>query len=263
MTADWTDDTLLGGRVRLRQPRDGLRAAIDPVLLAAGIPAKPGERVFEAGCGSGAAFLCLQARVPGLEVVAVERDPGLAALARHNAAANGNAGRVDVRDAELFGLAEPLPAVAHAFANPPWWAEGTASEDGRRRAATHLDGTDLAGWARALARPVRSGGTVSLLVPAARLDAALAALAAADCGGILVLPFWPRAGVAARRVLVQGRRHRRGPVVLAAGLVLHDGPAGFSAAADAVLLDGAALPRPAVGWQRRTADGGALPKPGG
>ncbi|MBM3733906.1 MAG: methyltransferase, partial [Acidimicrobiia bacterium] len=36
--ADVTRDTLLGGRVRLAQPKRGLRAAIDPVLLAAAVP---------------------------------------------------------------------------------------------------------------------------------------------------------------------------------------------------------------------------------
>ena len=34
-----TDDSLLGGRVALRQPAEGYRVAIDPVLLAAAVPA--------------------------------------------------------------------------------------------------------------------------------------------------------------------------------------------------------------------------------
>ena len=36
---DPTEDKLLGGRVRLVQPRTGYRAAMDAVLLAAAIPA--------------------------------------------------------------------------------------------------------------------------------------------------------------------------------------------------------------------------------
>ncbi len=80
--SDTTEDTLLDGRVRLRQPRQGFRAGLDAVLLAAFVPARTGERVLEAGCGSGAAFLCLAARVPGLRIAAVERDPAMAALAR-------------------------------------------------------------------------------------------------------------------------------------------------------------------------------------
>ena len=39
-SGETTEDLLLGGRVRLRQPRAGaLRATLDPVLLAAAVPA--------------------------------------------------------------------------------------------------------------------------------------------------------------------------------------------------------------------------------
>ena len=38
-----TDDRLLGGRVRFSQPARGYRVAIDPVLLAAAVPARAGR----------------------------------------------------------------------------------------------------------------------------------------------------------------------------------------------------------------------------
>lgn len=239
-----TTDRLLGGRVVLRQPRDGLRAAIDPVLLAAGVPARPGEQVLEAGCGTGAAFLCLAARIPGVRVRAIERDTGLAALAELNAAANGLAGRValvcgDIADPALArggGV-----AAAHGFANPPWWPDGTLPPDPRRRAATHADAAGLADWARFLAAGVVPGGSVSLLLPAALADAGLAALAAAGCGAPLLLPFWPRAGQPARRVLLRGRVGRTGPMVVHPGLVLHQAGADYTVAAEAVLRDAVPL----------------------
>src|SRR5690349_2602687 len=107
-----TEDRLLGGRVRLRQPRLGLRAGLDAVLMAAGVPARPGERVLEAGCGSGAGFLCLAARVPELRILAVEQNPELACLARENAVANGLADRAEVitGDVRDLALARRLPA---------------------------------------------------------------------------------------------------------------------------------------------------------
>ena len=242
-----TEDRLLGGRVRLRQPRLGLRAGLDAVLLAAGIPARPGQRVLEAGCGSGAGFLCLAARVPGLRIIAVERDPALAALARANAAANGLAEQVeviegDVRDA---ALARRLPRCDHAFANPPFWPGGTAPPEARRQAMTHAcpaEAASLAEWAGFLARPLADRGTLSLILPAARLDQGMAALATAGAAGTLLVPFWPRAGMAAKRVLLQARRGGRGPARIAPGLVLHAAGEGFTAAAEAVLRDAAGLP---------------------
>ncbi len=65
-------DGLLDGRVRLRQPLAGYRAAIDPVFLAAAVPAEPSESLLDLGCGAGAAALCLLARVPGTRVTGLE-----------------------------------------------------------------------------------------------------------------------------------------------------------------------------------------------
>ncbi len=49
-----TTDALLGGRLRLRQPKAGYRAGLDAALLAAAVEAAAGERLIEAGCGAGA-----------------------------------------------------------------------------------------------------------------------------------------------------------------------------------------------------------------
>lgn len=242
--SDWTEDRLLGGRVLLRQPRRGLRAGLDAVLLAAGIPARPGERVLEAGCGSGAGFLCLAARVPGLRILAVERDPLLAALARANAAANGLAATVIEGDIRDPGLLRDLGPCDHTFANPPFWPGGTAPPEALRQAMTHataVGAASLAEWAAFLAAPLVRRGSLSLILPAALLDAAMAALAGAGCAGTQLVPFWPRAGIAAKRLLLQARRGGRGPARVAPGLVLH-AAAGFTPAAEAVLRDAAGLP---------------------
>ena len=83
------DDAFLGGRLTLRQPARGYRAGADAVMLAAACPAQPGQRVLELGCGAGVALFCLGARVRGLSLTGLERQPALADLARHNAAATG------------------------------------------------------------------------------------------------------------------------------------------------------------------------------
>jgi tRNA1(Val) A37 N6-methylase TrmN6 len=235
-----SDDTLLGGRVRLRQPAAGLRAGHDAVLLAAAVPAREGDRVLELGCGSGAAFLCLAARVPALTIVAVERDASLAALARENAALNGVADRVTVIEGDVADpvLRRALPCCAHGFANPPYWPGGTPPPQALRRAATHEE-AGLEAWAGCLAT-VAPRGSATLVLPAARFADGLAALRGAGFGSPALLPLWPRAGVAAKRVLVAARRGGKGPARLLPGLVLH-GQAGATPEAEAVLRDGAAL----------------------
>lgn len=243
LSGEFTEDTLLGGRVRLRQPAGGLRAGHDAVLLAAAVPARPGDRVLELGCGSGAAFLCLAARVPGIEVVAVEREPALAALARENAALNGLAERVTVIAGDVAdrALRRGLPRCAHGFANPPFWDAGTAPPAALRRIATHAAEAGLGDWAGCLAAATGHRGSATLILPAARFAAGLAALAGEGFGSPALLPLWPRAEVPAKRVLLAARRGGKGPGRVLPGLVLHEGAAATPAAA-AILRDGVALP---------------------
>lgn len=247
-TGDTTEDTLLGGRVRLRQPVQGLRAGLDAVLLAASIPARPGQTVLEAGCGTGAVFLCLLARVPDLHVLAVEREPDLADLARHNAAANGVAERVTILTGDITDPALLQGHRAHhACANPPYWPGGTRPPTRLRAAATHEGpphlghGPALELWAAALAAPLAHKGSLTFVLPAGRVTEAALAMHAARCGGVALLPCWPRAGQPARRMLVQARKHSRQPDHLHPGLTLHD-DAGWSPQANAILRDAAALP---------------------
>ena len=48
---DFTEDSLLGGRVRLIQPRRGHRVGTDAVLLAASADARAEETVYDLGAG--------------------------------------------------------------------------------------------------------------------------------------------------------------------------------------------------------------------
>jgi tRNA1(Val) A37 N6-methylase TrmN6 len=57
----------------------------------------------------------------------------------------------------------------------------------------------------------------------------------------VILPFWPKPGRPARLVVLQAVRGGRGPARLLPGLVLHRADGGFTAEAEAVLRDGAAL----------------------
>lgn len=236
-----TEDALLDGRVRLRQPAKGFRAGLDAVLLAAFVPARAGDHVLEAGCGSGAAFLCLAARVPSLRITAVEREAAMAALARCNAAGNGVAAEVTEGDVADRALARRLGPCDHVFANPPYWPGGTPPPGALRSAATHEDGADLATWVGFLVAVLRDRGTASVILPAARFDAGIAALRGAGCGSVTLLPLAPRSGDPAKRVLIRARKAGRAAARLLPPFILHEEDGRFTAAADDVLRRGAAL----------------------
>ena len=237
--ADISEDALLGGRVKFFQPRHGYRAAIDPVILAASVPAGAGEEVLDVGSGTGAAALCLAARVPGVSVTGLESQAGLVDIARRNGDANGLCGSVKFVCGDLLDGGLPLPPQSfhHVMANPPFTeaGRGTPSADAGKARANVEGQAALADWIDFCLQMARPKGTLSLIHRAGRLDAVLAALAG-RLGGIIVYPLWPGpVGKPAKRVLVRGRRGISAPLKLSAGLVLHEGDGRYTGQAEAVL----------------------------
>lgn len=244
--AEVTSDALLGGRVRLYQPRHGYRVAIDPVLLAATVPVVRGDRVLDIGCGVGAASLCLAFREPGCRISGVEINRDLVRLAVENVTVNGMAGRIDVM---LGDLVRPPSRLApgsfhHAMANPPYLEDGRATPPPNAgKALANVEGdVRLGDWLRFALMMVRPGGTVTLIHRADRLDAVLAELHGRT-GGIVVYPLWPdRSHRPAKRVLIRAVKGSATPLRLAAGMILHESGGAYSEAAEQVLRHGAALP---------------------
>ncbi len=240
-----TADTLLGGRVRLEQPATGYRVAIDPVLLAAAVPGRAGERVLELGAGVGAATLCAATRLAECTFVGLELDEELAAIASANVVANQLAARVtmlagDVAAPPAEVLREPFD---HGIANPPFGepGRGSPSPHAGKNSANVEGAADLGVWIATAVRLLRQGGTATLIHRADRATEVAARLAAAGAGGIILFPLWPKAGADAKRVIVQGRKGAKAPLRFAAGLVLHETDGSYTEAARAVLRLGAPL----------------------
>ena len=240
----FTEDSLLGGRVRLRQPASGYRAAIDPAFLAASIDAGAPDMVLDMGCGVGAATLCLAVRVPGCRIAGFELQRDLVRMASDNVALNDLAGRVSVMHGDLLNPPMRLApgGFDHVMANPPFLEASAATAPTDPGAATaRLEGAaDLAAWVRVALAMVRAKGSVTFIHRADRLETLLALLAG-KAGEIVVFPLWPGGGKPAKRVIVRARKQIATPTRLMPGLVLHQADGSFTAEADAVLRGGAAL----------------------
>ena len=122
-----THDTLLGGRLLLRQPRRGHRAGHDAILLAQATDAHSGERAIDLFAGVGAAGLALAMRVPGLDVTFVEFDPALVRLAQQNIADNQLSERtralvlnVEAAAREFSAAGISAEAADRVLMNPPF-----------------------------------------------------------------------------------------------------------------------------------------------
>lgn len=218
-------DAFLGGRLVLRQPVKGYRAGVDPVLLAAAVPARPGETVLELGCGAGTALFCLGARIEGLALHGVELQPAYAALARENARSGGI--RAEIHTADIGDLPAEVRTMSfdHVLANPPFFpaASGTSARDPGRAAAL-AETRPLGDWVRVALRRLRPGGTLTLIQSADRLPDLLTAFGRRD-GSVTVLPVVSRCGRPAKRVIVRATKGGRAPFRLLSPLVMHAGAA--------------------------------------
>jgi tRNA1(Val) A37 N6-methylase TrmN6 len=248
-SSELTEDAVLGGRLRLRQPRRGHRVGHDAILLAAACPAQAGDGVVDLGAGVGAAGLALAARIPGTTVTLVEVDARLAALAGENVQINGLKERVR---AIMLDVAAPSRAFASAglpaestmrvLMNPPFNdpARQRSSPDAARRLAHVAPQPSLAAWVKAAARLLRPRGTLTLIWRADGLAEVLATVAPAF-GATVVVPVHPGPDKPAIRILLTATKASRAPLSLLPPLLLADGAGKPTPAADALLRDGVAL----------------------
>jgi len=241
---DIVENGLLNGRVRLRQPARGYRAGLDAALLAAAVPALPGQRVLEAGCGAGGVLMQIAARRPEAVLTGLERDPLMAALARDNAGLNGVEDRTTIRTGDVAKgfRALDLPPFDWAVSNPPFFDDPAtlrAPAEAKRGAWMADDG--LQAWTAFLLKAVREGGRIVVIHRADRL-ADLLALLGDKAGAVAVRPIHPFADQPAKRVLVHAVKTARAPLRLLPPLVLHDrSGAKHAPEAEAVLRGDVAL----------------------
>ena len=233
MEMEPTENALLGGRVRLLQPARGYRIAIDAVLLAAAVDARPGERILDLGAGVAAVGLCLAARVPGCTIVGIELQPALAALAVRNARLN----EVDECVQTLVhDLADPLPGhlglFDHVATNPPYLAAAVAdpSPNPSKALATVESSADLARWLEVATGTLKPAGTLLAIHRSDRLKEIVGHLAVLGWGEITVKRLPPAA-----RVLVRARRASGVQRTEAPPLILHRAAGGYTDEAEAVL----------------------------
>ncbi len=226
--ADVTADAFLGGQLLLRQLKSGHRAGHDAMLLAAATPARAGDRIVDFGAGVGAAGLALARRVAGVDLVLVEIDPALAALARANAVENALSADVIVLDvessADAFAAVGLTPDSADGILmNPPFndQTRHRASPDKVRETAHVASATTLANWVHAARRILRPKGMLTLIWRAEDIAEVLGALDR-GFGSLEILPVHVDVTSPAMRILIRATKGGRAPTRIHAAVLLND-----------------------------------------
>ncbi len=222
------ENTLLNGQVTVKQPENGYRTAIDPIMLAAACHPHPDDHIVDLGCGVGTIGLCLNHFDPGMNVTGYEIQPELAEIAGQN-----------LKGDNFKILNESIDKVEKntfhvAVMNPPYYEDGQNISSPDISKATAHSGV-LENWFKAANTGLRKGGYLYGILPAIRFDDVIKLSRKHQFGALQFYPLFPKLDKPAKRIIFQARKHKSGQTVLHSGLVLHRQERNYTDEAAAIL----------------------------
>ena len=243
-----TCDAILGGRIRVIQPRKGYRFSGDSILLARFVSIRRCDRVLELGAGTGVISLAIAALHQQREIVAIEIQPEPAAMLRRSAELNG-VGSIRAIAADLRKLNDPKIARESfdvVIANPPYRASkaGRLSPHAARRIARSEASATLEDFVAAASRYTRRGGRAAFVLAADRSAELISVLREHRLEPKRIRFVHPFSGAPATTIMVEARKNGGIEVAIEPPLILFDAPGVYSREAREILGE-VASPSPA------------------
>ena len=192
----------------LHQPTSGYRFSIDAVILAH--LARPAEqdRVLDLGTGCGVIPILLAFRHPLLQLVGVEIQPALAAIACRNVHTNGMDARIRIIETDMCVLSQTQIGgpVDFVVSNPPYRPcnSGRINPDNQKAVARHELAIDLPALLATTRRLLRKGGRMAVIYPSTRSADLLAAMQNAGIEPKVLTVIHSKKDQSARLVVVMG-----------------------------------------------------------
>jgi tRNA1Val (adenine37-N6)-methyltransferase len=234
-----TCDAILGGRIRVIQPRSGYRFSVDSILLARFLLVHRRDRVMELGAGTGVISLAIAALDQPREIIALEIQPELVAMIRRNAELN----RIDsiaAIEGDLCRLNDPRVARESfdvVLANPPYRAgkTGRVSPHAARHIARSEASATLEDFVKAASRYARVGGRAAFVFAADRSAELIAMLREHRLEPKRIRFVHPYVDALATTVLIEARKNGGIEVAIEPPLILFEAHGVYSRDAREIL----------------------------
>jgi len=176
MTSSLLDDELcelFDGRLKLYQQRQGYRFSVDSILLGDFARERVAGRVIDLGTGSGVLAVLLSRIEAVREIMGIEVQEDLAALAQKNILYNTCGDKVTIIRADIRELKEQFSATSFdaVISNPPFYPikSGLLNEDSVKAVSRHeLHGT-LADFLSISAYLLKHSGAFLTIFPCSRI----------------------------------------------------------------------------------------------
>ena len=232
-------DAFLGGKIKLKQKINGLRATSDSVLVAAAVQAKPNETILDVGAGNGVIGLCISARVP-IKLTALEIQEDLVSLIEENALLNDK--KITVIRNDIFQAEDPLKGQTfdHVVTNPPFYDSTGESRKNTEQALSYTANFDLKRWLEYCLKHLRAKGSFTMIHRPECLSAILPVLTK-KLGGIQIIPIMSKVNTCAKRIIIRGFLGSAKPLTLCPPIIMHTQAQKPSQKANSILRSGRSI----------------------
>ncbi len=221
-----TLDTLFEGNLKIIQSKEGYRFSIDALLVAHFCSPRPKDRIMDLGTGCGVIPLILAHRRKDAEIIGVELQPPLAALARRNVALNGFSRRIQILEADLKDIrsAENQEAFDLVLTNPPYYEveTGRINPQPEKAVARHEVYAKLEDLLLTASHILSKKGRLVMIFPASRASDLIRKLAQRRMEPKRLQFVHSRAKDAARFLLIEARKEGQPHVEISPPLFLYD-----------------------------------------
>lgn len=239
---DFTEDYLLNKKVKIYQPVNGYRAAIDAVFLSSMIDSAKVEqnaKILDVGSGTGAVSLCLayrlQAKQPQITGLEIQED--LVKLSNQSALANGFA---EILHYEHCDIRQKNALTAGSFdfvvTNPPYSDHDMPSPNESKKFAHNLQNFDLTAWLSFALKMLKPKGYIALINRTEALNEILSAMHN-KAGNIEILPLYSKQNQNAKRVIILAQKGSHGLTALLPPLYTHNENGAYSEKAEQILRE--------------------------
>ncbi len=242
---DYTFDRFHDGAFEVAQPeKEGHRAGLDALLLAASLRSDTTGLLADLGAGCGTAGLAALNLHRELDLLAVEMNDVMFNLlelgfsrpinARFSSRTRALQADVTLSGNERLEQGIDDNSVDHVIMNPPY---NTGSYRPPLNAIRHeayvLGEGGLDSWFRTAAAMLRVGGSFNMIYRSEDI-ATVVACAQGRFGNLEITPIHSRADQAAKRILVSSIRGSKAPLSILPGFVVHKEDGSFTDHAEAI-----------------------------
>lgn len=223
-----THDKFLNGSITIEQLSDGGRSGSDTILLAASIPAKPGEVILEIGTGNGTGTIALAKQIADLKIIAIDIDQINLNIAKRNVILNKLSKNIEMLNEDIikknlsFCFKNKLiKSFDHIFMNPPYYdaKKIILPTSDHNKVAKSFDYNLMDSWLDVSLRLIKQKGTITIINKVSNLDIIIRKLT--RYGSLIILPLVANNKKETDRIIVNFKMGSKSNTRILNSIILH------------------------------------------